>query len=275
MVRECDSLIELYRKPILIFAHIMPGLTGFRLTETVNDYNPVQKKTFSIGGGIGMEYTFLRKNRSLFGVGIALDYNTYKIMYTLDLVNDTLKNQIDVDGDKYHLYSRLTYLEEKSSITFFEIPVYLTYSYWFSGNFAIFLKTGIKVGFTISKKYNSTGDGEYKGQYPSYNNIILYGNELSEWGFGTYDLEYNGTNENLKGLNFSAFGGAGISFKFSERIKLDIGAYYTKGFSNLSQTNEGMILSKNKDNIKSLTAFGKAKTQEFYLDVGIDFDLSK
>jgi hypothetical protein len=167
-------------------------------------------------------------------------------------------------------------LKEKEKLIYFEIPVFVRYSYSFTKAVSVYARLGAKFGINISKKYSSSGNGEFSGRYDQYGHIVLYGNELGEYGYGNQELSTDTTNTLVNLTNLSVFGGVGVTFTLSGRLELFLGADYTLGFLPISKSGgENYTVSTGHDNMYSLFGLSKATTQALAIDIGLRFKIFK
>ena len=278
-IQSCIKFIEqaklANRKPVYIDIHLLPSFTSAKLTGTSGDTKPGSSSKFGFGFGAGVEFALTKSEKGMFCIGVALDYMPYKSSLTMSAYKDTIATK-DKDGTRVILQNSITGLNETLSLTMFEIPVYVKYKLLFSEAFNMYFKAGVKIGFLLGKKYTSTANGEFMGQYPDYNNIILYGNELAAYGYGTYNNIANSqsTLSNLKGMDISGFGGIGVGVNLSKSVGLHFGVNYTYGFTGMSGKTDNYKVSPNNTNINSLTGLGSVKTSAFTIEAGVDFKLN-
>lgn len=263
------------RKPVYIDIHLLPSFTSAKLTGTSGSTKPGSSSKFGFGLGAGVEFAVTKSEKGMLCIGVALDYMPYKSSLTMSAYKDTVLTK-DKDGTKVILQNSIQGLNETLSLTMFEIPVYVKYKLLFSENFNMYFKAGLKIGLMIGKKYNSTANGEFMGQYPDYNDIVLYGNELAAYGYGTFSNIANSqsTLSNLKGMDISGFGGIGVGVNLSKSIGLHFGVNYTYGFTAMSGKTDNYKVSPNNTNLNSLTGLGSVKTSAFTIEAGLDFKLN-
>lgn len=276
--KRCDSLIESAKKPFYLIIRGIPGYSIFN----VKDYNSGAKLTskagLSYGGGIGVELGVVKSQKSMLSVGIGFDLVFYKTTVTPSIQNGEVQNMPpDIDGDTYTLIYDKLQIEETDKLTYFQVPIYVKYTLFISPVFSLYGKLGGSIGLNISKQFSSTYSGEYKGKYDKYGGIILSGNELSAYGFGTYNnLTASGTNEYVNPLNISAFGGIGFNVTLSKLIELFLGFEYAYGFTNIAKIgNENYSVSHGRDNMSSVYGMSKVSFQDISAEVGIKIKLFK
>jgi len=276
-INKCDSCIEANKKPVFLVAHLMPGYSGINAKNTGNANNLSTESAISYGGGIGVDVGIMKGKKGLLSVGAMLDITTYNATLSVKNYIDSVPYQThDIDGDtcivKYNLHS----LKEKEKLIYFEIPVFVRYSYSFTKAVSVYARLGAKFGINISKKYSSSGNGEFSGRYDQYGHIVLYGNELGEYGYGNQELSTDTTNTLVNLTNLSVFGGVGVTFTLSGRLELFLGADYTLGFLPISKSGgENYTVSTGHDNMYSLFGLSKATTQALAIDIGLRFKIFK
>jgi hypothetical protein len=272
---KCDSCIEANKKPVFLVLHVLPGFSGINLKSGSELESFSSKSDFNFEAGIGVEVGLVKGIKGLLSAGLLFDIATYNSTMNLGRTDYTIPDLFDYDNDKYNLICNIHSLEEMDNLMYFQIPLYIKYEYGFSPFLSLYGKLGGKAGFNLSKKYTSNGIGEYKGQYPDkFGGVILYGNDLPpEYGFGTYNLSVDSTNNFVNNINISGFVGLGIDLKLSGKLDLFLGVEYTQGVTNINSTDGQFYISQGKNSVNSLYGTSKTTTHAFGVDVGVRYKL--
>ncbi len=276
-----DSGVEANKKPISFVIHLLPGYSMFNVTIADQGQGNISSLTSESGivlaGGLGIEAGLFKSSAGLLSVGLTIDYGMYTNTLTTNHIDEYVPEKfVDIDNDPYNLIDTLTSLKEEDKISYLQIPLYVKYDLSVSKALSLYGKLGIKASFVLSKDYTTTvGTGTFMGEYPGYDNIILWGNELSDYGYGTYsDLSSTSTNSYLNSINLSALVGLGLKASLSKSIDLFLGIEYAYGFSNIANRGSGYSVYNGDDTFNSLYGASKASLSAFSLDLGINIRLT-
>ncbi len=254
--------------------HYIPGLSYVRFTGTSNGENPVTTTEMSSGFGVGIEYSIINDKDNDFRFGLALDYVPYNYNLSLAAYLDTIPS-VDKDGANVNILTGLQNISEEMKIITLEIPVYLLYHRTISSKFGIYGRIGFKPGITLSSKYISNTTGEYKGQYPDLNNIILFGSTMEDYGYGKYEVRNDGTNaENITKFMLSGFAGVGADYQLTNYLSIFAGISYSFGLLKHSKVVDNYHVSINHSDLRSLTGLGNLMTRRLAFEIGINIKLS-
>jgi hypothetical protein len=274
-IRMCNNFIEVKkaekRKPLYLNFHIMPSITKIRLSGA--DSLPVCSSEFTFGGGMGLEYVFVKGEKSFLSAGLAVDYMTYKSSYTDDeyfcstIITDKYNHSVQ-------LLNKLEGVNEKIKLSSLEIPVYVNYKWFFAEKYFLYVKAGAKFGFILNKKYESQAKGDYKGQYNEEFHSIIYYDLINNYGINDVSVSDKDL-DNFNGFNLSGFGGLGAGYEIDDVIQVQFGVSYSYGFSNLSEKNSGMLLSMNRYDLQSMSNLGNSNTSAIIFELGMNLKISK
>jgi hypothetical protein len=276
-ITKCEQEIEKQkydkRKPLYLLLSLQPNFTTLSINSKESNNSPSASSGFGIAGGIGVEMDLVKnRNRKFFGgVGIGLKYSTFETTITLSSLADKVKNQLDIDKDTFDLLVSVKGLKEKLKLTYFEIPMYIQMKYLITESLSLRFRVGVKLDLSISKKYESSGYAEYIGQYgKDYNYIILYGNELSAYGFGSEMTKYNGTNSSLQEFYLSGLAALGVGYKINNTFNLFGNFQYNLGLTDIFKaTAADYHISYKKGSLNSMSGFLSGKASSLGIELGI------
>jgi hypothetical protein len=271
--KESDDLLN--QKPVFLLLHFSPGLATMNVTGNQQGTSVSTKSGLSYTGGVGAEAALLKRKTGMLSIGISIDYASFKSISSIDNINGINPDSLaDIDNDNYLLHYDINALRETDNLSYLQFPLYLKYSLLLSEAISLYGKVGASLGVNISKKYTTTGNGDFKGEYGKYNGIILYGNELEAYGFGNYDLAVKGTNNFVNPLNISAFAGIGINFSISKVTDLFLGADFNYGVSNIAKPGgTDYSITKGRNTINSIYGMSKANINMLNLQIGINLKI--
>ena len=281
-VRKCAQAIDKIkyenRKPIYVIVQIHPAFSSVGLKSNEN-LNLETKSGFGLGGGIGFEMDLFHNNSKSIkgGFGIGIHINSMKPKLLLDSINETIEHKKDIDGDEYCLLVGLQTIDEKLKITYLDIPLYFQTKFGIGEKVFLNVKIGLKIGLAMSTKYTSGAIGDYRGMYDQYNNIILYGNELEQFGypFGKGPLSVTDKKtEAVNSMNLSVYAAVGIGFKLSKRVGLFANVDYAYGLSKLFNSDDNYHLSTGKNDLKSLGGYLEGNASLYGLEIGLNFSIN-
>jgi hypothetical protein len=271
-IEKCSSALE-NQKPVFLLLHFSPGMSSVKVTGNEYGTEASTSSGFGFTAGVGLEAGLVKSKSGLLSIGINLDYASYQSTSAIDVL-DGQKALIDIDDDNYTLLYNINALEEVDNLGYFQVPVYIKYSLQLSKSVSLYGKVGASFGFNISKKYNTTGTGEFKGQYAQYNGIILEGNELESYGFGVYSLDVEGTNSYVNSLNISAFAGIGVNFSISKTTDLFLGGGYSFGISNIAKSGgDNYSVSEGRNTMNSIYGMSEASINMMNLEIGVNLKI--
>ena len=276
-IKKCNKTIEKIkfekRKPLYLILQLHPTFSSV-LVKSNENVNPEVKSGFGFGGGIGFEMDlFSNKSKSVNGgFGIGISVTSMKPKMQMQSFNDSISNHIDIDNDTCIMLVRLQNIDEQLKLTYLDIPVYFQMKFGMGKKVYLNFKVGVKIGLAMSSKFNSTAVGDYRGQYPKYNGIILYGNELEQYGYGSYNVSTsNAKAKSASSMNLSLLGAVGIGFRLSDKVSIFGNIDYAYGLSNLFTTNDDAShLSANNNDLQSIGSLLQGNSSVVGIELGIN-----
>jgi hypothetical protein len=280
-IKVADSGVEANKKALNFLVHVIPGYSMFNVKvvespqRTVNSFS--SESGLVLSGGLGLELCVLKSHTGRLSVGLTFDYAQYTSTLKAEGINEQVPKMTDIDNDTVTLLHSLTGVSEKNTISYIQVPLYAKYDLAVSKALYLYGKLGVKAGLSISKNYSTTvATGDFSGLYPQYGGIILWGNELSEYGYGTYQtLSGSGDNGYYSTLNLSALVGVGITATLSKSVELFAGVEFDYGFSDLALTKDNYYVSGGKSTFNSLYGMTKASVSSVSVDIGINIKIFK
>jgi hypothetical protein len=276
-INKSELMIQENQKPVFLVLHFAPGLGTVNVTGNEKGTAATSESGLSYMGGVGIELGVMKGKTGLLSIGITLDYATYKSVSSINnIIGINADSLLDIDNENYALHYNISTLEETNNLSYFQVPVYVKYSFLLSKAISIYGKIGASFGINIGKKYTSTGMGEFSGAYGKYNGIILNGNQLESYGYGQYNLDVSGTNENVEFLNIAALAGVGINVSLSKTVDLFLGADYNYGVTNVAKPGgSNFSVTEGRNDMNSMYGMSKASINMLNLQVGINLKIFK
>ena len=261
-------------RPFFLNMHIVTGSTIIKITG--DGILPSSSAQFASGGGIGVEKVITKGKKGDLRFGLSIDFMNYKSKYAIDRYYGT-KLTLDRVNQQVLVMNTLTNVQESIKLSFFEIPLFISYKFNVASHVFIFAQAGFSFGFITGKVYESSATGDYEGEYAVYNGFIFtekYRTAFRSYGYGIYNVSVkNSTPENLSIFNFSGLGEIGAGFSPGKKTDLYLGIKLSRGFVNLSGSNPDFILSTHNTELQSMTGMGSAKTHAIGLEFGMNFRL--
>lgn len=264
------------REPMGLYIglNIQPAISSIATKDFLNSDNTygnwTEKGKMTFSGGLEMNYYF--EKYPFLGIGARINYTTYKSTFELSSFHQTpFKDQIDQDGDLFHLLAEGNNLNEETKLSFIEIPMFakLRFILYDSKIFNhIFFNLGPVFSIGVSNSVIVDGTYTYRGYYPEYH-VVLY--DIPEYGYYT-DTNINSTAESkTKSFNMSGLIEAGINIPLmGEALNMNLSVLYQKGFLNISETNDDYLLTEGYDKNNSiLGSRSKVSTGLFGLNIGV------
>lgn len=153
----------------------------------------------ALSSGINAFYLFSPS----FGVGAGINYGVYNSGLSIKENSIQLSSEfIDQDNDVYFPVYEDVDIEEHTTLSSIDIPLYFKYNYKI-GRFFCYLDLGVNLSLFNSMSYMLAGELTRKGYYPDYN-AVLY--NIPEYN---YD-DYNYSSSDTFTLEAPSFGVSGI-----------------------------------------------------------------
>ena len=214
---------------------------------------------------------FLTKFNKIVGIGFGAGYSSFSTELKSNQLDHDVPD-IDIDGDNYLREIATTEITEKTSISYFDIPVFLELSNTNIDKIGFYGRIGVKVSFPISKTFTSTGSANYEGYYSQYH-VVLY--DIPELGFTQKDI-YQDPKMELNTVNVSALASAGITIPISSYFIIKGGVNANFGLMEISskkaadydQTMYDGNYSKLLENPNA-----KTSTRSFGFEIGLIYNL--
>lgn len=247
------------KKPVIISAFLIGGLMvlpvksaaqKFSIKPNVNigvgnpmnvksDIKEISTSSSDVDFGVDFGYTFWKKGGNRLEVSLGLGYSAVGLKLGVpDLsYNYIAPASADEDGNTYVRYYDLSDMEQKLSIGYFNIPVYLTYGYQFSKRIGVHADLGFRMGFKCSASLKRvSGSATSYGVFPDYGNLVITDSYLD--GFGISDLSAAKRMEpEANSFNASLLVGAAVDVYIAGPVWFNIGVRYNCGFTDCFKHN--------------------------------------
>ena len=271
-----NLLREQKYKPFYMTIQLSPAF-DFYYISSESSFTP----DISAGMQIGFSLNFIKmlykdkKGKTLIGVGAGLGFHNLTMNLSVPDYKDSVAEQIDIDKEAYTLLYDLKDLKETVHGFYADVPIFGSLRYNFSKKCFLLFNLGVQFSLLANSTYNSVNTGEYKGRYYEYNNIILWGNQLSDYGFGTYNTSLQKQKEKyLNSFVLSGFSDIGLGFQFSRSINAFLSFTYITGFNSMTKSGGDNVLSYGKDEVSSLLKMNKILKSSFGINFGIGITLN-
>lgn len=213
--------------------------TGF-----VNSQNTTKG---GMGYQLGAGYTYFFNSK--WGIQTGIGIQKFNSTSTLNF-NDSILNQVDIDGDNYKFHAQYNKWVEKHQALLFEIPLSAIYRYKLSEKSSLLFGLGGKISFPIKTSYKTTGGNiSTSGYYDTYNVTL---SDIPQNGFpkivGESDTYYSlkkSSGFSLKPAYLLSFD-LGLTRKLNEKADFYIGGYFNYGINNMQMSENKNILSPDK-----------------------------
>lgn len=225
----------------------------------------------SKGFGVGFEVGYLLKFNKTIGIGFGAGYSSYSTELKLNPLTYDVPD-IDVDGDNYIKNIITGEILEETSISYFDIPVFLELSNMNIDKIGFYGRIGLKVSFPLSSSFTSSGLADYEGYYSQYY-VTLY--DIDELGFTEKEI-YQEPEVASNSVNISALISAGLTFPISNYFIIRLGANADFGLTDVSaQKATDYENTKYDGNYNKLLENPNAKTtiRSFGGEIGLIYNL--
>jgi len=182
-----------------------------------------------IGGRVGVGYTYFIDNH--FGIVTGVEVGIYRNNSILD---DQLftSNEVDSENDAFEYRIKTKGYEEQSHFYAASIP--LMFQYRTAGKTQFYINGGGRIYLPFSQKTKITAKDLIMSGYYADMNVVY--EDMSNFGFGTLK-NWKGETEPKLDIGFGLSGEMGLSFNFSDRVRLYTGVYMDYGLNEMRKTN--------------------------------------
>lgn len=190
-------------------------------------------KSSSNAFGVDFGYTFWKKANNALEANIGLGYRMASATFNVANLDYhyAAPASADEDGNPYQRYTTLSDVEQKVTLGYFSIPIYLQYQYRATSWLGIHADFGFGLGFKCSGKAGSTTGSAYSyGVYPEYNDLVIDADYLNDFGHSDLANAKAGEPE-IKGFSASIMAGAGLEFYVGGPVSIDLGIRYNAGLT--------------------------------------------
>ena len=191
-------------------------------------------KSSSNSFGVDFGYTFWRKGGNSLEANIGLGYRMASATFDLPSMsyNYAAPASADEDGNPYQRYTNLSDVNQKVTLGYFNIPIYLQYQYRIAKWLGVHADFGFGLGFKCSDKVGATSGSAYSyGIYPEYDNLVIDADYLNDFGNRDLANAKPGKTE-TSGFSASIIAGAGFEFYVAGPVSIDLGIRYNAGLTN-------------------------------------------
>lgn len=182
---------------------------------------------YGIKAGLNAYY-FINDN---IGFKTGVSFNTYESSFKLSGTFTDTELSTDLNDDSYHKIIAAEY-DSAVSLSYVGIPFVFNYTSGVPGKIGFFAEVGAVVGIKATAQYESTGDYQFYGYYPSHPAVTQY-LYIEELGF------YDEKNINRQGdveiasLNISAYASFGLNVSIGYFSSLKIAPELYFGISDI------------------------------------------
>jgi hypothetical protein len=226
--------------------------------------------------GYQAEFGYSNRFSNFFSYGIGIGFSSYPSDISANTLADTLDGT-DIEGVQPNdpVERRISYrdVNEKTTIIYIEVPVFLEIGNTNYNKAGFFLQIGARFSYPVMNNLDGSGNYDIKGYYPDYETEI---SNVPELGFVDEAQLFNGEQKlKLNPVNISGTVSGGFSFPISEKLIIRISANYVHGFTDISKDEEN--LSANQvTNISHMMNTGESKvfTRSFGGTIGLIYRIN-
>lgn len=185
--------------------------------------------------GVDFGYTFWRKGAQSLEANIGIGYSFVSSKFAIDGLkyHYSAPAEADMDGNPYERYCEISGLTQKSTLGYFNIPLYIEYQYRPLKWLGLHAEAGFSFGFrTFSSIGGATGKIYSYGIFPEYDDLLIDEPYLD--GFGERNLRDAGKGKlSAKPFEASVMCGAGLEFYVYEPVSFVVGVRYNAGLTQI------------------------------------------
>jgi hypothetical protein len=277
-IKLCNSKLDSMtaHKSIYLLLKVNPMISSISTVPGSTETSVTSSSAMKFCGGAALEIDLFTREKLQIGVGLGINYLTISSELTTSKYTDSVPDLTDIDNDKYTLLVSMKNVKEELTLTYVDIPVYGQLKYFLTKKFYLMGDLGVSFSFLVNSTYKTTSAAEYRGKYDEYNGIILYGNELSEYGYGQYNMNINASDsKTFNGMNINVFGKVGFGYGISRKVNAFLNIGYCYGLTNIfKQDGSGSYhLSTGNTEIGSLGGLVKGNASLITLEIGFSFKI--
>lgn len=190
-------------------------------------------KSSSNSFGVDFGYTFWKKRGNSLEANIGLGYRMASATFDVGSMefNYAAPATADMDGNPYQRYTKLSDINQKVNMGYFNIPIYLQYQYRATKWLGVHADFGFGLGFKCSDKVETTSGSAYSyGIFPEYDNLVIDADYLNDFGKRDLADAMTGTAD-ISGFSASVLAGAGLEFYVGGPVSIDLGVRYNAGLT--------------------------------------------
>lgn len=192
-------------------------------------------KSSSNSFGADFGYTFWRQGGSSLEANIGIGYRMASATFNLEPMSFSYHApaSADEDSNPYIRHTDLSALSQKSTLGYFNIPIYLQYQYRITKWLGVHADVGFGLGFRCAGSTGKTsGTATSYGVYPEFDDLVIKAHYLN--GFGERSLADASTGKaDMKGFSASVMCGAGFEFYIVDPVSIDLGIRYNAGLTDV------------------------------------------
>ena len=185
--------------------------------------------------GVDFGYTFWKNGGNSLEANIGLGYRMASATFDTAPMSYSYSApaSADEDGNPYIRHTNLSAMTQKTTLGYFNIPIYLQYQYRITKWLGVHADFGFGLGFRCANSTGSTsGTATSYGVYPEYNNLVIKADYLNCFGERSLSEATTGKAE-AKGFAASVMAGAGFEFYIANPVSIDLGIRYNAGLTDV------------------------------------------
>lgn len=209
--------------------------------------------------------------KSGFGFSTGFNIREYNTSISVSAIDQEPLNSIDIDGDSYWLYAEAEGIADNVSLSYYNIPVKLEYTFINKGKVYPFVGLGVNINILQQATSSISGVSTHEGYYPQYH-ALLY--DIPELGFLTdHSFELD---EDLKIKQTSMSGeiNAGILIPvIVNKMFVCISGWYELAFSDVLENNSYYFSDAPQEYNSLLLSRQNAKAGSYGINMGLRIKL--
>lgn len=119
--------------------------------------------------------------------GLGVGITKYTLSAHFSSFGETVNGLVDVDGDLYNEIGKYNYVNEKVSLMYLDVPLFLSFGQARIHRIDGYFKIGITPSFNLQKKFQGEGTYNISGYYPTWD-VALH--DIDELNFSSHGSCY-------------------------------------------------------------------------------------
>ena len=210
---------------------------------------------------------------TLWAMGVGVGVSTFSKSADLNITSEQVNSLLDADGDPYNAHLDYQGINEKFSLTYIDVPLYVEIGRPSRSKFKGWAKLGVKGSFLINDSFEGKGTYTARGYYPRWD-VLLH--DIPELNFLTNQSAYSDSEYKMKSFVLWGTVSAGVSIPLSNydaeiirNVVLKLGVKYDFTITPVSDGSSESLFPGSKYRVNQSNYFGGSGSRLHYIGLEI------